>query len=431
MKPSTILFISHSSQGDGAEICLFRLLATIDRERFRPVLVMPGGGRMVGLAKDLKIPTYQCRVDWWIRADPAYRMSRLDLKSTVAGIMDVIERERPVIVHTNTSVVLSGALAARQSGVRHIWHLHELLGEHTSLRAVLSLADVNRIIGDLSDRIVTVARAQRSALSAVDRGHILTIPNGAPANPFTAAERLATRRELGLESSLIIATVGSVTASKGIGDLIASAAVMKQMGLDAAHIVIGTGEEAELQRIRLEAAHLGVADRIHFLGFRADVPALLAASDILLHPSHNEALPTVVLEAMAAGIPTVVTDSGGTSELVVDGVTGSLVPVRDPERIAASIEILARDEGLRRRMGELGRRRFLEHYSLEAMTRAFEELYRDVIRESAGSPPRPIHPSVQRLVRLYEQTYRRKRAVVRIREMAVRRLGGSQRKRGE
>jgi glycosyltransferase involved in cell wall biosynthesis len=428
MRPSTILFVSNSSRGDGAEVCLFRLLATIDREKFRPIVVMPGGGRMVAKAKELGISVYERPVDWWIRADPKFQMSRLDLETVIRSITEVIDRERPALIHTNTSVILAGALAARRSGVPHVWHLHEVLKGHTDLRSVLPLDDVYKIIGELSDRVVTVARAQLKECSSIDPSRLRTIPNGVQPNVVDRDAAMSVRRQLGLdEGTLVIASVGAVILRKGYEDLIDAATIVRDAGVDAHYLIVGRGDEDALARLRARVAERGVGDRVHLLGFRADVPAVLAASDILAHPSRNEALPTAILEAMAASLPSVATDCGGTSELVVDGVTGVIVPVQDPDQLAGAIVRLAGDPGLRRRMGELGRKRFNEHFSLGAMTRAFEELYRDVIREAAGAPPRPIDPSVERLIRIYQRTYRRRRAFARIGEMAARPFGRARR----
>ena len=424
MKPTTILFISNSSRGDGAEVCLFRLMASIDRERFRPVLVMPGSGAMVERARLLDIPVYDRQVDWWIRADPAFRMRRLDLSSAVDGIVDVIERERPALVHTNTSVVLAGALAARRCGVPHVWHLHEVLDGHTELRTVLPLDDVYRIIGELSDRVVTVARAQLAECTVIEASKLLTIPNGVEPNVVGPAEAAAVRRELAIaDDAIVVASVGAVIPRKGYEDLVEAAAIARRTGVEIVCLIVGRGEPSEIERLSARARELGVDDRVRLLGFRSDVPAVLAAADILAHPSRNEALPTAILEAMAAGLPAVVTDCGGTAELVDDGVTGLIVPVAAPDRLAAALVRLAGDATLRGAMGESGRRRFEEHFSLRAMTRSFEELYRDVLRESAGAPPRPIDPVVEKLVRTYERTYRRRRAFARLGAMASRPFG--------
>ena len=126
---------------------------------------------------------------------------------------------------------------------------------------------------------------------------------------------------------------------------------------------------------------------------------------------------------MAAGLPTIVTDCGGSSELVDDGRTGTLVPIGAPEQLAEAITRLAGDETLRRQMGERGRQRVLMDFSVEAMARSFQSLYQEVARDAAEAPPRETNPAITRLIRSYERTYLRRRAVARLGQIAARPFG--------
>jgi glycosyltransferase involved in cell wall biosynthesis len=110
----------------------------------------------------------------------------------------------------------------------------------------------------------------------------------------------------------------------------------------------------------LRAAGLG--DRLRMLGYRADIPALLAASDIFTLPSRFEGLPMSVIEAMLTGLPVVATAVRGPAEQVVDGVTGLSVPAGDAAALGAALSCLARDPALRARMGQAGRQRALACY---------------------------------------------------------------------
>src|SRR4029077_1011946 len=105
------------------------------------------------------------------------------------------------------------------------------------------------------------------------------------------------------------------------------------------------------------APAFGLDDKVRFLGHRDDVPRLLAASDLLVLPSLYEGLPNVVLEAMRFRKPVVATAAPGTTEVVVDGETGLLVPVKTPTALAKAIRAVLRDPSLARRLGEAGRTR--------------------------------------------------------------------------
>ena len=132
--------------------------------------------------------------------------------------------------------------------------------------------------------------------------------------------------------------------------------------------------------IRTMARQLGIDDRVSFLGLRLDVPDLVSASDVGLLSSHQEGFSNTILEAMAAGLPMIVTNVGGNAEAVVDGETGLVVPARDPHALAEAIVLIARDPNLRRRYGAAGRKRVESMFSLDACVAKYEALYRGLLQ---------------------------------------------------
>ncbi len=126
---------------------------------------------------------------------------------------------------------------------------------------------------------------------------------------------------------------------------------------------------------------MGLEGRVLFLGVRNDVPKLLAASDVLVLSSEYEGVPLTVLEAMAAGKPVIATAVGGVPELVEDGVTGILVPPRNPEALAQGILRLAKDADLRQRMGKAAQQWALERFDIARTAREYEALYLRLLRE--------------------------------------------------
>jgi glycosyltransferase involved in cell wall biosynthesis len=139
-------------------------------------------------------------------------------------------------------------------------------------------------------------------------------------------------------------------------------------------------ETGERSRILHTVADLGLEDhvRLHGQVASADVARTLQGADALLHPSVIEGLPTVLLEAMACGVPVVATDCGGVTEAVTDGVEGFVVPTRQPGELAVALERLWRDPGLRARMGAAGRRTVTSRFTLERQLDEFVALYREV-----------------------------------------------------
>jgi glycosyltransferase involved in cell wall biosynthesis len=151
---------------------------------------------------------------------------------------------------------------------------------------------------------------------------------------------------------------------------------------DVTLVVVGDGSE----RGALEtlADDLDVTGKIRWAGHRRDVPFLLPAFDLFIQPSLHEGLPNTVLEAMAAGLPVVATDVGGTPEVVVDGVTGLLVPPRDSSALAEAVAMLLSDQNLRHDMGQAGRERVANHFAVRHMIEQTEQLYEQLLSERRG-----------------------------------------------
>ncbi|MGE5192782.1 MAG: GT4 family glycosyltransferase PelF, partial [Deltaproteobacteria bacterium] len=142
---------------------------------------------------------------------------------------------------------------------------------------------------------------------------------------------------------------------------------------------------------------LRLRGNVRFLGFRDDVHALLPQSDLFVLSSVTEGLPMTLLEAMAAGLPTVSTDVGGISELVAEGETGRLVPPQSPEALAAAILELVRDPERAARMGTAGRRRVAGEFDLRRVVARYEDLYQKLLGRQAGAAHGARHgPAIDR-----------------------------------
>jgi glycosyltransferase involved in cell wall biosynthesis len=207
---------------------------------------------------------------------------------------------------------------------------------------------------------------------------VVTIHNGVATHDGASREAaVAVRRALGLrDDDEAVICVANLIDYKGHRDLLTAWAQVRRARPSARLLLVGDGPE----RPAVEAlgASLG---HVHVLGSRADVPALLQASTLLVQASHQEGLPNAVLEAMAAGLPVVATAVGGTTELVVDGHTGRLVPPRDPDALAGALIALLADPGARARMGRAAVARASARFSLATMVSRYERLYDRLLAE--------------------------------------------------
>ncbi len=303
-------------------------------------------------------------------------------------LVGYLRRERINLLHShNRYAHLIGrpaAALARSPVVSSVHYLTEDdLGWRGATRRMLDHLSARA----LCTRIVCVSEAQRQVYcraAGLPSGRAEVLRTGIDTRRFLPdpAARARVRLTLGIpESALVYVAVAVLRPAKRVNLLLdALTRVRSRAGASRARLlVVGAGPERDA--LEAQAARLGLAETVCFLGLRADVPELLAAADIYVHPSQAEALPTGVLEAMAVGLPVVAADVGGVSEIVLDGETGWLVPPGDVEALAEAMLSLL-DTTRRAALGESGRRWVQQHAGEDAWLDRFEALYQGAIRLS-------------------------------------------------
>jgi glycosyltransferase involved in cell wall biosynthesis len=189
----------------------------------------------------------------------------------------------------------------------------------------------------------------------------------------------AVRTELGLtpEAPLVL-FAGRLAEQKRVDDLIKAIDLLQHVEPDLRTVIIGEGPLRD--HLEETARAYDLDGRLLFLGYRDDVPRLMAAANVVVLPSAYEGLPNVVLEAMRLCKPVVATAAPGTTEAVVDGETGFLIPVGNVMLLARAIRDVVRDPILSRRLGEAGRARVDTHFRVDTMIAQFIQLYEDLAR---------------------------------------------------
>jgi len=290
------------------------------------------------------------------------------------------------LLHTNNTGCEESAVAARLAGVgRVLGTLHvdptcDLHGTRASGRYRVLEYLSNHCLG----RAIAVSAsagehwARRTRLPA---RRIVTIRNGI--DPARFSRRLPpeeARRRLGLPAAgaPVIGSVGRLDPVKGYSDLLRAVAGLAEPLPDLQLVLAGAGPARA--SLEAEARQLGIAARVHFPGFCADVQPILDALDVFVLPSLAETLGYALLEAMATGLPTVGTAVGGIPEVIVPHVTGSLVPPRDAAALAAALLPLLRSAELRARLGAAGRERVVQHFNEAGAARRTIALYRQMLR---------------------------------------------------
>jgi glycosyltransferase involved in cell wall biosynthesis len=187
--------------------------------------------------------------------------------------------------------------------------------------------------------------------------------------------------------ALMLVTVANLIPYKGHVDILEALALARpDLPADWRLLVVGR-DDGIGDQLRAWAQRLGIGGNVLFLDTRSDVPGLLAAADIGLLCSHEEGFSNAVLEGMAAALPMIVTDVGGNPEAVQDGMSGIVVPPRDPARLAEAIVRLAKDAPLRARFGDAARRRVRDCFTLDRCVAQYDALYRTLL---AGGLPADV-----------------------------------------
>lgn len=298
-------------------------------------------------------------------------------------------KEKFDLVATHTSKGgFVGRLAARLAGAPHIVHHAHGFSYNKVLGAFAHkfFVRLERLAARAGDFIISVNDQYRTMaveLGVVDAARISTVHNGVDLLPHRLANGATARRELGFpDTDLLIGTTGRLAPQKGFLYLVRAMPILLGAFPSARLVVVGEGPLEE--ELKQAARKSGVADRVHFLGFRQDVPDLLAAFDVYALPSLWEGLSISLIEALAAGKPIVATSIDGNREVIEHMKTGLLVPPGDVAALAEGLRTMLANRALAARLARNARLLAEAHFSFERMVEQNLAVYDSVV---AGERP--------------------------------------------
>jgi glycosyltransferase involved in cell wall biosynthesis len=359
-------------------------------EPFRSSLVAGPGGILDDDARGLGLPVH------FVPSLRRHVRPGHDLAALLA-LVRIFRRERPDIVHTHSSKAgILGRLAARLARVPRVVHTIHGYGFNATRSKVTRRAFIalERLATRLTDRLIAVSRAnleQGVALGLFAPEQVALIRSGVPLAEFEAASKRAgrhgLRQELGLpEDAPLVGMIACLKPQKAPLTFLEVAARVIRDIPGATFLVAGDGELRGA--VEKRAAELGLNGHLRLLGWRRDVPEVMASLDVLLHTSVWEGLPRVLPEAIASGVPIVATSVDGTSEILRDGRSGIVRSPGDVEGLAAGVKRLLLDRAYARSLAEKARS-VLTEFDIDAMVRAQERLYLEVLekgRSGRGAP---------------------------------------------
>lgn len=362
----------------GAEMMLANLVARTDRARHDvAVISLMDRGTLGGR---IERAGGQLRVLGMRRGVPT-PMALLKLRKMLKALRpDVIQGW---MYHGNLAASLGAALLGKPVPV--VWGIHHSLydiGKERRLTQWVIRASARWSRSPAATVYVSRLSAEQHAAFGFHAEHAQVIPNGFDLDAFQPdlERRAAARAALGIApEQALIGLVARYHPMKDHPNFLQAAARVARDWPEARFLMAGTGTGPDNPALGGLMGELGLAGRVYALGERSDVPEIMAALDVLcMSSSHGEAFPMVVGEAMASGLPCVVTDVGDAGWLV--GETGRVAPPRDAEALAAALGgLLALGFAGRQDLGRLARERVREHFSLARSVAAYQAVYDKVL----------------------------------------------------
>ncbi len=291
------------------------------------------------------------------------------------ALMKLCKQNQIDIIYTNTAPVIIGGILSKFTGIKNVWHLHEILEPSSFMHRFFGW-----MINATAQKVIVVSDAvYNNWAGRIDASKMVKVYNGfeasdinvdVGANINTNANNIEPlRAQLNLnDNTVLVGMVGRVNLIKGQFYFIQIAAASKAAGLNCHFVMIGDaykGYEYLYPQLENQIAELGLQNSITNLYYQPNAASLIQQLDIFVLPSIKpDSFPVVILEAMAAGKPIIATNQGGAQEQIDDCVTGFLVPINDATIAAQKLGVLVNNPDMRTQMGQAGAKKLQEQFSL-------------------------------------------------------------------
>lgn len=388
-----ILYLHAGAELYGADKVLRDLIKGLDKIEFEAHVILPSDGPLVEELR--KVGAKVSILNY-----PILRRKYFNFKGIIDYATSYINYAKKLvkyskdnhidIIHNNTTAVLEGIYIKRKLDIPLIWHVHEIIVKPKFISDF-----INMLMGRYADRVITVSNAVLSHVKKsrfISDDQIKVIYNGVDSDFYkelSQSDKQRIRDTFGIPSNAkVVGMIGRVNAWKGQKDLLVSVEPLLAKYPDLYIVLVGgvfAGEEWRMDELQEQIKLSSYSERIILKDFQKDTVSIYNLLDIFILPSTNpDPLPTVVLEAMATAKPVVGYAHGGVCEMVKDGYNGLLAEVRSPEDLSHKIDILLKDNRLKKEMSMHSRQRLVKQFSMRAYIQSFSDEYKNCLKDKNG-----------------------------------------------
>lgn len=379
-RPHVLFVIDALLAMGGTERVLLKMIRLLPKDRFRCSLVTFKLDETALRAADIDCPFHLL---------PLKKTFDLNGLRVARRLRNLVRDEHVDIVHTffETSDLWAGPIA-RFSGRPVLISSRRDMGIARSLKHSLGY----KLVRNMYDAVLAVSPQVRNYSiehDGVKPAKVRTLLNGIDLEEFIPVEcREVSRRKLKIsESTPVVIAVANIRRIKGLDVMVEAATQVRQRHPDVLFLIAGKELEADyFQALQIRVAQLGLEKNVKFLGARSDVFALLEMSDVFCLPSRSEGFSNALIEAMAAGLPSVATDVGGNREVLEDGKSGFIVDGEDAQALAQRLTTLLGDSALARSMGKRAQTVVRERFTIQGMMQGLVEVYDELLAAKGWTP---------------------------------------------
>lgn len=366
-----VLFVHSSSELYGSDRSLLNIVKHIDKERFRVFIILPCPGLLVDEMKKVQGVTVEIfevavlrRKNLSVRGGIQYLK---EFNSSCRFLKKYIKKHEIDIVDTNTAVVFPGAIAAKRSKIKSVWHIREIIKSNIENK-VISI-----VMNRYADLIVANSKATGNALN-VKQDKVRVV--------YNAVEE-KDNAKIQAHNQLTIGMAGRINRWKGQKFFLDAAEIVSKKFPDTVFKIAGeayNGEEYLQQELKEYINNKGLSNTVFLMGQVDDMPSFYSSLDLFVLPSiQPEPFGLVVIEAMEFGLPVIATNHGGPTEIIESGIDGYLVSYEEPDEMAERMIELLSDGDKRKKMGEKGQEKKRNQFSVLAMVERIERMFDEAL----------------------------------------------------